>query len=242
MGMFGGSREVVFDAGRRSRRGRIPAWAVSAMIGLGLGSAGLAWVQDRFGPPRLTTSDALRMTAERAQAVSARDAAERRERDTRKSLQGELDAAVAELGRTRHLLETRAQAAAGTDTTIAHLERELALYESVIPADPRGNPIGVRAARLARDGAGLAYHVLLSRGEAMTVPFVGLVQFVVSGQGVGGRSETVTLPAIPVRIDQHLHLTGRQELPRGFDPRRTQVQVLEKVAGSSVGRRVVNVQ
>ncbi|MET0509964.1 MAG: DUF6776 family protein [Burkholderiaceae bacterium] len=242
MGMFGRSNEVVFDRGRHARRGRTPAWLLALGTGLAIGAIGLVWIQDTFGPPRLSPAQAQQVVTERDEARNARDIAERREREIREALQARLDRSLAEQASIRQALEQRARASADVDETIANLRRDVALFESVIPPDPRDNPIGVRAARLERDNGSLAYHVLLSRQAPPDQPFDGVMQFVVTGQRAGGKTETVTLPAMPVRIGNYRHFTGRQELPKGFDPRRTSIQVFDKVAGNNVGLRVINLQ
>jgi hypothetical protein len=185
MGMFGHSKEVVFDRGRDVRRGRTPTWLFSLGTGLAVGAMGLVWIQDTFGPPRLSPAVAQQVVAERDEARSARDLAERREREIREALQARLDQSVAEHARIRQDLEHRARASADVDDTIANLRREVALFESVIPPDPRDNPIGVRAARIEHDNGSLAYHVLLSRQTSRDQPFDGVIQFVVTGRRAG---------------------------------------------------------
>jgi hypothetical protein len=98
----------------------------------------------------------------------------------------------------------------------------------------------VRAARFeVRDDA-LAYNVVLSRERAGASPFGGVMLLVVAGAS-GRGNDTVTLDPVPVSVGRYDTLRGTLPLPAGFKPRRTTIQVLDKVGGKLMGRRVINV-
>lgn len=241
MALFGRSKEIIFDPGRNARRGQMPAWLPWIGSGMIAGALGLFFIQENIGPPRLTPAEAQRIQTERDEAVNGRTNAEKRETDTRQTLQAKLDTAVTELERVRTELDARNRSSAGADKTIADLKRDVALYETVIPPDPRGNAVGIRAARFEHSQDALGYHVLLSRREGEK-PFSGVMQLVVSGKQPNGHAERVTLEAVPVQVGEYLHVKGEQALPKGFAPEQTWIHVLDKLAGNRVGMRVINVQ
>ena len=241
MALFGRPKEIIFDPGRNARRGQMPAWLPWIGSGMIAGALCLFFIQENIGPPRLTPAQSQKLQLERDEAVLAKDSAERRETETRSSLQARLDTARGELDQVRGELARRNEASAGADATIAGLRRDLALYEDMLPPDPRGNAVGIRAARFAREEGALNYHVLLSRQQGGK-PFDGTLQMVVTGKKASGTSERVTLPAVPVQVGDYLHVKGLEELPSGFEPNQTSIRVLDKVAGQQVGMRVFNLQ
>ena len=241
MALFGRPKEIIFDPGRGTRRGQMPAWLPWIGSGMIAGALCLFFIQENVGPPRLTPAQSQKLQIERDEAVLAKGNAESRETETRTSLQARLDSAVSELEQVRGELARRNAASASTDETIASLRRDVALYEDMLPPDPRGNAVGIRAARFAREKGGLNYHLLLSRRQGEK-PFDGTVQMVVSGKKAGGAPERVTLPAVPVHIGDYLHIKGLEELPSGFEPSQTSIRVLDKIAGQQVGMRVINLQ
>ena len=205
------------------------------------GALCLFFIQEHFGPPRLTPVESRKIKTERDAAVQARDDAEKRERQIRTSLQGRLDTAMAELEKVREDLARRNAASAGADATIAGLRSDVAMYEKMIPPDPRGNPVGIRAARFEHENGGLNYHVLLSRRDGEK-PLDGTLQMVVSGRKANGAADRVTLPTVAVQVGSFLHVKGQEKLPSGFEPNQTSIRVLDKIAGQQVGMRVINLQ
>lgn len=241
MALFGRPKEIIFDPGRSTRRGQMPAWLPSIGSGMIAGALCLFFIQENVGPPRLTPAQSQKIQTERDEAVLGRDNAERRETETRTALQARLDSTEADLARVRTDLARRQADSSGADATIADLRRDIALYEDILPADPRGNPVGIRAARFVREDGGLNYHVLLSRRQGEK-PLDGTLQMVVSGRKAGGAPDKISLPAVPVHVGHYLHVKGLEALPSGFEPGQTSIRVIDKAAGQQVGMRVVNIQ
>lgn len=253
MGLFGGSRPVVISAGRGSRRSGIPRWLMLVLLGAAMGGAGIVGYQQHFGPPMLSLAESTRLVHERDQARLAglqTEAALRAEKQTIEStlkaeklaVQQRLEQTGAELARVRGDLERLTASTQKSTETIERLTRDLALYEEVLPPDPRGNPVGVRAARLERAGDRLAYHVLLTREDGKGTPFTGMMQLVVTGQRASGGKDSVTLGPVPVKVGAYQHVKGSLPLPKGFNPHQTSVQVLDKPEGTNYGMRIINVQ
>lgn len=242
MGLFGRSNEIVLDHGHASRRSGLPGWLIWLVTGLLIGTLGILWLQDRFAPPRLSAEESRQVQAERDKAQQERREIETRSREAARQVQARLDAAAADVARAREDADRRSAETAAATETIERLRSELALFEAVMPPDPRGNPVGVRAARIERDNGALTYHVLLTRDAGTEQPFAGVMQLVVKGQRTTGATDTVTLGPIPVRVGSYQHVRGSERLPKGFDPRQTSIQVLDRPDGSSVGMRIIHVQ
>jgi hypothetical protein len=228
--MFGSSKPIPFDPyGRRRSRLRVPRWLVLMLLGIGLGVGAVVYVQERYLPPRLTAhaSAQLHESFQRADAE-------------RQRLQAELTATA---DRLRGTLEDNKRLAlqAGTQgETAQRLRQDIASLVASLPPDPRKGPVAVRAARFEVQGDTLAYHVVLSRERGGANPFGGVMQLVVAGQS-GRAGDTVALDPVPVSVGLYDTVRGSVPLPRGFKPRQTTIQVLDKVGGKLMGLRVINV-
>lgn len=242
MALFGRSNEVVLSHGGRSRRG-VPRWLVLLLAGATIGSSGLYGAQQKFGPKLLTVQESGRLLAERDAALAAQRQVEAAAKDATDETRTRLQSADAERDAARAEVEKQAAAMKRADETIEKLRGDIALYEDVIPPDPRGNAIGVRAAKLEREQGDLAYHVLLTREDkASKKPFAGVMKLIVNGQRLSGAIDNVTLGPIPVRIGGYQHVKGSLALPKGFVAKQTTIQVLDASGSNSVGMRVINVQ
>ena len=127
-----------------------------------------------------------------------------------------------------------------TDDDVDRMRKDIALFERILPPDPRGGTIGVRAARLSGEGGKLDFHVLLTR-EAAAKPFDGVMELVVAGRRANGRNESVTLDPVAVSIGSYGHLQGSLPLPEGFAARQVTIRVLDQPGGRQLGMRVINV-
>jgi hypothetical protein len=228
--MLGSSKPIPFDPyrRRRSRRGA-PRWLVLLLIGIGLGAAGVVYVQERHLPPRLSAeaSARLRESFQRADAE-------------RQRLQAEL---VATADRLRGTLDENKRMAAEVGArgeALQRLRQDIASLVASLPPDPRNTPVAVRAARFEVQGDTLAYNVVLSREHADKNPFGGVMQLVVSGAS-GRANDTVALTPVPISIGLYDTVRGTLPLPQGFKPRQTTIHVLDKVGGKLMGMRVMNV-
>ena len=240
MGLFNRSSEVVLSNGANRRHAGVPGWLMWLGSGVLAGALGLIWVQDRYGPQRLSVAESREIIANLDKEKSARQEAERNALSQAEQSRRALAATREELQQTRADLDRRIADSASSDSTIERLRMDLALFDEVMPPDPRHNPVGVRAARFAQDGDALRYHVLLTRDEAAE-PFRGVMQFVVRGNRASGAADTLTFDAVPVKVGSYSHIKGVQTLPAGFVPRQATIQVLDKPEGTSVGMRIMHV-
>ena len=224
------SKPIPFDpyGSRRSRRG-VPRWLVLVVLGIALGVGGVIYLQERHLPPRLSAdaSAQLRASFERADAE-------------RQRLQAELGATADRLRSTLEENKRLASEATARAETAQRLRQDVASLVASLPPDPRGTPVAVRAARFEVQGDALAYSVVLSRERAGATPFGGVLQFVVSG--ASGRADDTVKPApVPVSVGLYDSVRGSVSLPKGFKPRQTTIQVLDKVGGKLVAMRVINI-
>jgi len=218
MAMFGRSQRAVFkpsvyNPGKRTRR--MPRWLVLLCFGVVLGAGGVLFLQANYGPQRLTVeasetlqSDLNRANVDRQQLQTALSEAER-----------ERDAALA--GREQ-AEKTTAQARESVQT----MQRDMSLFQDAIPPDPRGGPIGVRAADWTREPGKLGYKVLVMQDENRNA-FKGSVQLVVEGRYNNGRTNTITMEPVPVTMERYVQVSGEAETPAGFTPRQVTIRVLD---------------
>ena len=227
--MFGRSRPVLFEPyGRRRSRWHLPRWLVLLLVGTAIGAGGIVFIQQRYLPPRLSADASAKLRS----AFEAADA-------ERQRLQAELgqttqrhQAALAEQSR---LADELSAIRASAD----QLRDDLNSIVAALPPDPRGGVVEVRGGRLTTKGGALAYDLVLTRERAAGKPMAGVMQLVVAGESARGSETTVTLKPVALSIGSHAVLRGSLPLPEGFRPRQTTIQVLDRVAGKSLGMRVM---
>lgn len=229
--MFGSPKPVVLESYGHRRRKPVPRWLVWSLIGIVVGASAVVFVQERYLPPRLSASESSKLR-------KAFDAAEAE----RLRLQGELDQ------RSRSLEAALAEKRSLTDElqaskqSVDRLRGDLAAVIESFPPDPRGGAVEVRAARFTREGAALAYDVVLSRDRGGARPLTGVMQFVVGGQNGSGTESSVTLKPVAISVTNYQSLRGSVPLPDGFNPRQTTIHVRDRPDGKLLGMRVMFVK
>jgi hypothetical protein len=230
--MFGQSKPVVLESyGSRRKRGRPPRWLVLLVIGVVLGAVGVVVVQERYLPPRLSAAEStqLRNDYEAADAERTR-------------LKSELSEVTQKLGLALADKKGLADELAASTSTTQALRDDMAALVAALPPDPRGGSVEVRAGRFTTQGGMLVYDVVLTRDRAGSKPMPGVLQLTVSGQSARGPETSVALKPVTLALGRHEVVRGSQPLPEGFTPRETKVQVLDRVAGTPLGMRVMLVK
>jgi hypothetical protein len=230
--MFGRPKPVVFEPyGRRRSRWAVPRWLVLLLTGAAIGAGGLFYVQERHLPPRLTAAEGAELRASFEQVTSERA-----------RLASELDATAkrlaAALADKQHLGNELAASRESTD----RLRHVVSSVVDALPPDPRGGAVEVRAARVTVDGGALAYDVVLTRDSAGGKPLTGVMQLLLAGSSARGAPGNATLEPIAISVERYESVRGRLPLPDGFTPRQATVNVLDRVDGKLLGKRVVFVR
>lgn len=232
MGLFSRNKPVVFEPHgyRRRRRWGIPRWAVLLLSGIAIGAGGLFYVQEEYLPQRLSPLESRQLQSRVQQLEEERTQFRDSLEQTREQLQKSETEAVT---LTTELTSAQAR--------IVSLQQDIALFEEVLPPDPRNGTISVRAARFQRRGGQLDYHVLLTREARSGKNFRGVIEFAVAGTRASGTQATVDLGPVRTDLASYEHLQGRLDLPDGFAPQQVTVRVRETTGGSQLGMRVLNV-
>jgi len=218
--MFGNNKRSVFRPSlyeinaRRSRR--VPRWLVLLLFGVVIGAGGLLFLQTSYGPQRLTVFESQQLTNE------VNGAAQERLR-----LQSELDTALRDLTSAREDRQRMADELADAQTSVAPLKQDIARFAALMPADPRGGPIGVNAATFTRKPGELNYHVLVMQDEPVEQTFTGTLDVAIEGRYASGRRQVITLPPFDLSLNRYQHLSGVEALPEGFFATRATVRVLD---------------
>ncbi len=229
--MFGTSRSTTFLSYDKRRRRRVPRWLLLLLFGVAVGASGLYIAQERYLPPRLSAA----ASAELRSAFENADAARTR-------LAGEVTQTTQRLAASLAEKQSLTEALAVKTASVETLRGDLATVVSVLPPDPRGGPVEIRAARFVVQGATLAYEVLLTRARGGAKPLAGVVQLAMVGDASRGASATFSAPAEAVTIGAQQMLRGSVALPSGFRPRQVTVQVADRSAGRSIGMRVLRLK
>ncbi len=233
MALFRRSGPVVFEPqGYRKRRSwGVPRWLVLLLVGIVIGAGGLLYVQEEYLPARLSPEESRRLQARVAELDGERAQLQSSLEDTTRQLRAS-EAEAQRLSTELATVRERTQ----------QLQQDIALFEEVLPPDPRDGAIGVRAARFSNQNGKLAYHVLLTRDTKGSKPFRGVVQFVVAGSRASGANATIELDPVDVTLASYEHLQGTLALPEGFTARQTTIRVLDGPNGRLQGMRVINVR
>ncbi len=233
MALFGRGGPVVFEPyGYRKRRSwGVPRWLVLLLVGILIGAGGLLYVQEEYLPHRLSPEESQRLQSRVSELEAERDRLQASLADTTKQLQ----ASDAETKRLSTEL-------AGAHAQTQKLQQDIALFQDILPPDPRDGVVDVRGARFSNEDGRLAYHVLLTREAKSGKPFRGVMQLVVAGSRASGANATVTLDPVDVKLASYEHLQGALPLPEGFTARQTTIRVLDGPNGRLLGMRVINVR
>ena len=229
--MLGQFKPVVFDPYRQRRsRWHLPPWAWLLLGGVAAGALGLAILQERYLPPRLSAdaSASLRRSYEQADAERTRLSAELGQ--TTKQLQ-------AALADKKILSDDLAAARA----SVERAGDDVAAVIAALPPDPRGGTVEVRAGWFTSKGTTLIYNVVLTRERAAGKRLDGVMQLLATGESARGSETTVTLKPVPVSIGSQDVVRGSLAMPEGFKPRQTTIQLLDR-AGKTLGTRVMLVK
>jgi len=233
MALFGRGGPVVFEPyGYRKRRSwGIPRWLVLLLAGIAIGAGGLLYLQEEYLPQRLSPEESQRLQAR----VDELDA-------ERAQLQASLADATRQLKASETQTKRLSTELAGAHQQAQRLQQDIALFQDILPPDPRDGPVDVRGARFSNDDGRLAYHVLLTRDTKGGKAFRGVMQLVVAGSRASGANANITLDPVDVNLASYEHLQGALPLPEGFTARQTTIRVLDAPNGRLQGMRVINVR
>jgi len=200
---------------------------VALVLGLASGAAGLLYVQQEHMAPRLSVRESQELMAQISQLGTALA-------DT----QARLDKTSQDLAVHQARNEELSQSLAQARTAIEPLQRDISLLQEVLPPDPRGGDLQIRAGRFYNRDEGLSYHVVLSQEEQDSA-FKGALQFVVQGRYPNGRAASVEIDPMPLEFDDLRNLQGTVDLPEGMHATQITTSVLNG-DGSTGAMRVIN--
>lgn len=220
--------------GYSRRKRRIPRWLMLMLVGIVIGVGGVLFVQESYGPARLTVEESERLHFDLNAATSEVQ-----------RLKTELGQSQRELEQAQQKLTEQSEQIKEHDAIVAQLEKDIAFFARNAPEDPRGTSPGIRAAQFRHqtDGnGGLAYELLLMQDDPDAEEFIGTLNFNVMGRYPNGRTGYIDLDPIPVVLGYYLHADGITELPSGFTPRQVTVQIKPEDSEKVVATRILNVR
>ncbi|MGO3743217.1 DUF6776 family protein [Kerstersia sp.] len=232
MALFSSSKRPVFkpspyDTGKR--RHRMPRWLAQMLFGAIIGAAGWYFLQNSYGPKRLTVTESQQLTQE----LNAAKLETQRLRD-------ELDALNSEHSSVRNNAEQWQARANRAEAVSEPLQQEIDALIELLPADPRGYTPGISGARFSQKDDALEYQIVLLQ-PASAAAFKGTLELVVDGRYGNGRNDVVRLEGPAVDLTRYQTLLNSGSLPAGFQARQVTLRVLDE-AGKQRAMRVLRVR
>lgn len=230
--IFGRSKPTVFKPvsyQRQRKPFRIPKWLLLLLLGIGLGAGGLWHAQETYLPPRLSPEESIKLRADLEQANKDRA-------QLRIDLKQSNDKLTLTENESKKAQADLATAKATTDK----LQKELSQFVMALPPDPRGGPIGIRAASFATAGGQLSYNVIFTRNRKGEDVFRGIMQLLVTGTRAG-KPETVSLSPVTMDLETYEQLSGSLTLPDGMIAREVSIRVLRSAGGELLAMRVYKI-
>lgn len=231
--MFGSSKRHVFKPtayGTTRRQRRIPRWLVLMLTGIILGSGGVLFLQKSYGPVRLTVEQSEQLHYDLNSANM-----------DRQRLQSQLTQTTRELDKLKSSLQSQTAEVQQARAHVEKVNRDLELFATAMPEDPRGTSPGIRAASFQSEAGQLAYQLLIMQDKAKADTFNGQVQLVVSGRYPNGKSGSVELPTFPIALERYTHTDGQLPLPEGFRPRQVTIKITPEGSEKVVATRIIRV-
>lgn len=227
--MFGRSKPRPFKPytlrnGKPERR--MPRWLLWLGTGLVLGVAVVLFVQQNYLPERLSPQESAQLTDQLRRAQASLQ-------ETRAIL----DKANRELAASQENAKALTADLATARAALSPLQEDVKLLQEVLPPDPRGGNLQIRAGRFFNEEEELSYHLVLTRNDGGV--FKGNVQFTVEGRYPNGRTASVDLDPIGISIDNYQNLYGSVPLPDGMHARQITVRVLDG-DNSTQAMRIIN--
>ena len=231
--MFGSSKRHTFKptaygASRRPRR--IPRWLVLMLTGVVLGAGGLLFLQKSYGPTRLTVQESEQLHYDLNSANL-----------DKQRLQTELNRETHELTEARAQLQAQATELENTRNQLEQAHKDIQMFASAMPPDPRGTSPGIRAASFRSDQTDLNYDFLVMQDEGKTSLFKGTVELVMAGRYNNGRSGNIDIPAFDLELERYTQVSGAFPLPGGFTPTQVTIKIKRQGSEKVVGTRTIRV-
>lgn len=201
------------------------------IVGIIIGVGGVLFIQESYGPARLTVEESERLHFDLNAATSEVQ-----------RLQTELNQTKRSLDQAQEQLEQQASKISQHDSVVAALEKDIEHFARVAPEDPRGTSPGIRSAQFRRGDQSLNYQILLMQDDEQADEFVGAMHFNMMGRYTNGRQNYIDLDPIPLTLGYYLHSDGEAALPEGFTPQQVTIQIRPEGSDSVVATRILNVR
>jgi hypothetical protein len=228
--MFGHSKPVVFKPVSYSRKRepfRIPKWLMLLLFGIASGVGGLWYAQESLLPKRLSFSESTKLQADLDAAIIEKQ-----------KFATELKSSIQRMETAEESSKRAASELAVSKKTTAQLQKDLSQFVLALPPDPRGGPVGIRAASFSASNGQLAYNVVFTRATKTTDTFRGVMQLVVTGAQASGGQNVTALAPIGMALDSYEQLSGSLAIPANVTPKEITVKVLRGPGGDLVSMRV----
>lgn len=228
--MFGRSKSTNFKPytfGQKKPARRMPRWLLWLLVGMVAGVFGVLFVQEEYLPPRLTAKQSEQITSQYTQVSTALQ-----------QTHAQLEQANQQLNQQREREQKLVAELEQARAALKPLQDDLELLQEVLPPDPRGGDLQIRAGRYFNRDGKLAYHLVLTRAQNGPA-FKGTVQFAVEGRYPNGRTATVTLDPIPLQVGRYQNVQGEVALPDGLYARQITSRI-QDAQGRTHAMRVIN--
>src|SRR5690625_5304086 len=219
--------------GYSRRKRRIPRWLMLMIVGVVIGVGGVLFVQESYGPARLTVEESERLHFDLNAATSEVQ-----------RLKTELGQSQRELSQTQQQLEEQTEQIEQHDAIVSQLEKDIAFFACNAPEDPRVTSPVIRASQFRHQGDddALNYEILILQHFPYAYALTGTLHFYVQGHHLNVCLRYIDLHPISNVLHYYLHEEGSSEHHSGFSLRQVTIQVKPEDSDSVVNKPILNVR